>query len=160
AAGLVSAHSALAAFFTLKLIWLAVHGANCFLIYRILQSRRCGLSFDPALGLFLFALNPLALLELVGNGHNDGLLIFFCLSAIYALQRQCHGVALWLALLSALVKLPGVLILASVAVYLMWRREVRRTKVGVVGCAPALLGLKGALFSTKESLLGLAHTGS
>src|SRR5262249_47485981 len=99
-AGWVSAYSVIGAVFTLKLIWLATHCANCFLIYRILQSWRSDTAFGPAFGLFLYGLNPLALLELVGNGHNDGLLIFFCLSAIYALQRQCHGVALWLALLS------------------------------------------------------------
>src|SRR5262249_24972842 len=119
--GWVSQHSVLGAVFTLKLIWLGTHCANCFLIYRILRSWR----LDPEFGLFLYGLNPLALLELVANGHNDGLMILFGLSAIYALQRRWPGVALWVALLSALVKLPGVFILSSVVVYLVWRRERR-----------------------------------
>src|SRR5215475_8287790 len=159
-AGWVSAYSVLGAIFTLKLIWLATHVANCFLIYRILQSWRSNPAFVPAFGLFLYGLNPLALLELVANGHNDGLLIFFCLSAILALQRRRGGLALWLALLSALVKLPGVLILSSVAVYLMWRREWRGLKFGLLGCAPSLLVLKVTLFPTTGSLLSLANTGS
>jgi len=159
-AGWVSIYSVLGAVFTLKLIWLATHCANCYLIYRILQSRRSDTALDPAFGLFLYGLSPLALLELVANGHNDGLLIFFGLSAVYALQRRRHGVALWLALLSALVKLPGVFILASVAVYLMWRREWRGLKLGLLGCASSLLILKVTLFPTAESLLSMANTGS
>jgi alpha-1,6-mannosyltransferase len=158
-AGWVSAYSVLGAVFTLKLIWLATHIANCFLIYRILQSWRSDSAFGPAFGLFLYGLNPLALLELVANGHNDGLLIFFCLSAIYALQRRWHGLALWLALLSALVKLPGVFILLSVAVYLVWRREWRGLKLGLLGSAASLLVLKVTLFPTRESLLSMANTG-
>src|SRR5262245_42851242 len=152
----VSVYSVLWAVFTLKLIWLAVHCANCFLIYRILQAWR----LDAAFGLFLYGLNPLALLELVANGHNDGLLIFFCLSAILALQRRRGGLALWLALLSALVKLPGVFILLSVAIYLMWRREWRGLKLGSLGCAASLLFVKVTLFPTIESLLSLANNGS
>lgn len=159
-AGWVSAYSVLGAIFTLKLIWLATHIANCFLIYRILQSRRSDSAFGPAFGFFLYGLNPLALLELVANGHNDGLLIFFCLSAIYALQRRWHGFALWLALLSALLKLPGVFILLSVAVYLMWRREWRGLKLGLLGCATSLLILKVTLFPTTESWLSMTNTGA
>ena len=152
-AGWVSAYSVLGAVFTLKLIWLATHIANCFLIYRILQSR----GSNPAFGVFLYGLNPLALLELVANGHNDGLLIFFGLSAIYALQRRWSGFALWLALLSALVKLPGVFILMSVAVYLAWRREWRGLTLGSLGCGASLLILKVTLFPTIESLSSMTN---
>src|SRR5262249_1875339 len=116
-AGRLSQQSVLGAVFTLKLIWLAIHWANCFFIYKILRSWR----LDPAFGLFLYGLNPLVLLELVANGHNDGLLILFGLSAIYALQRGWPGGALLLAVLSALVKLPGVFILLSLIAYLVWR---------------------------------------
>src|SRR5215510_5423559 len=156
AAGWVSAYSVLGAVFTFKLIWLATHSANCLLIYKILRSW----GLDPAFGLFLFGLNPLALLELVANGHNDGLLIFFCLSAIRALQTRRPGVALCLALLSALVKLPGVFILSSVAVYLMWRREWRGLIYGALACAAPLLILKATLFTTHGSLLSMTNTES
>src|SRR5262249_5129277 len=144
------------AIFTLKLIWLLVHCANCFLIYRILQSWR----LDPVFGLFVYGLNPLALLELVANGHNDGLLIFFGLAAIYALQRRQPGVALWVALLSVLVKLPGVFIWSSVVVYLAWRREWRGLIRGLLGGAALLLILKATVFPTYASLLSMANTGS
>jgi hypothetical protein len=152
----VSVYSVLGAVFTLKLIWLAIHCANCFLIYRILQAWR----LDASFGVFLFGLNPLALLELVANGHNDGLLILFGLCAIRALQTRRPGAALWLALLSALVKLPGVFILSSVAVYLMWRREWRGLIYGALACAAPLLILKATLFTTKDSLLSLTNTES
>lgn len=155
-AGWVSEYSVLGAIFTLKLIWLATHCVNCLLIYRILRSWR----LDAAFGLFLYGLNPLALLELVANGHNDGLLIFFGLSSIHALQRKRYGGALWLALLSALVKLPGVFILSSVAVYLLWRREWRGLSHGLLGGAALLLILKATLFPTTASLLSLTNAGS
>jgi len=159
-AGWVSEYSVLGAIFTLKLIWLATHCANCLLIYRILRSW----GLDAAFGMFLYGLNPLALLELVSNGHNDGLMIFFGLSSIHvlqwALQQRRPGGALWLALLSALVKLPGVFILSSVAVYLLWRREWRGLSHGLLGGAALLLILKAALFPTTESMLSLANTGS
>ena len=157
-AGWVSKYSVLGAIFTLKLIWLAIHCANCFLIYRILKSWKIIPEFGPEFGLFLYALNPLALLELVINGHNDGLLIFFGLSAIYALQRRFSGVALWLALLSALAKLPGVFIFLTVVFYLVWRREWRGLKFGLLGCGSLLLALKVTLFPTTGSLLSMTNT--
>ncbi len=157
-AGWVSVYSVIGAVFTLKLIWLAIHIANCFLIYRILQSWRINSTFGPAFGLFLYAFNPLALLELVANGHNDGLLIFFGLSAILALQRGYAGVALWLALLSGLVKLPGVFIFVSIAVYLIWRREWRGLAYGSIGCAATALILIATLFPSVASLLSMTNT--
>lgn len=159
-AGWMSEYSVLGAVFTLKLIWLTIHCANCFLIYKILERVPGTSRLDPAFGLFLYGLNPLALLELVANGHNDGLLIFFGLSAIYVLQKRRGGLALWLALLSALVKLPGVFILMSIAVYLAWRREWRSLIYGSLAGAASLLILKAALFPSAESLLSLTNTGA
>jgi alpha-1,6-mannosyltransferase len=155
-AGWVSQHIVLGAVFTLKLIWLGVHCANCFLIYKILRAWR----LDPTFGLFLYGLNPLALLELVANGHNDGMLIFFGLAAIYALQSERFGAALWLSLFAALVKLPGVFIWSSVVIYLIWRREWRGLVHGGLGGLGLLLILKVILFPTTASLLSLTNAGS
>lgn len=155
-AGWVSQHSVLAAIFVLKLIWLLTHYFNCFLLCRILKAWR----LEPAYGLFLFGLNPLVLLELVANGHNDGLMFFFGLLSIFALQRQWRSAAVWLALLSALVKLPGVFFLLAIMAYLVRRREWRGLGQGLLVSATLLLALKVTLFPSIESMTSMANTGS
>jgi hypothetical protein len=64
------------------------HLINCMLIWAILgklaPSRRLG-------GTLLYAWNPLALIELVGNGHNEGLLICLLLLATWLYVQQKGG---------------------------------------------------------------------
>jgi hypothetical protein len=58
------------------------------------------------LAAFLFLANPLVVFEGVGNAHNDVMMAFFLIAAVYAIRRQREG---WLAApalaLSVLVKL-------------------------------------------------------
>jgi hypothetical protein len=64
------------------------HLVNCLLIWAILgkiaPARRLS-------GTLLYAWNPLALVELAGNGHNDGLLICLLLLATWLLVQQRGG---------------------------------------------------------------------
>ena len=66
----------------------------------------------------------------MGNAHNDGLLILFGLLAIAALQRGREGLAVPLALLSALVKISGLFWLAAVVALLIRRRSWRALAQG------------------------------
>src|SRR5438552_13757530 len=125
-AGVVSEHHVLAAVYVIKFAWLLIHLLNAWLIYRLARL----LVPDPEYVLFLFAFNPLILLEQIGNAHNDGLLILFGLLAIVALQRGREGVAVPLALLSALVKIPGLFWLAGVVAWLIRRRRWRALAQG------------------------------
>jgi len=65
------------------------HLVNCVLIWVILGK------LAPArrlLGTFLYAWNPLALIELAGNGHNDGMLICLLLLATWlSVQQKENG---------------------------------------------------------------------
>ncbi len=64
------------------------HLVNCLLIWAILGK------IAPARrlpGTLLYAWNPLALIELAGNGHNDGLLICLLLLATWLLVQQRGG---------------------------------------------------------------------
>ena len=64
------------------------HLVNCLLIWAILGK------IAPARrlpGTLLYAWNPLALVELAGNGHNDGLLICLLLLATWLLVQQRGG---------------------------------------------------------------------
>jgi hypothetical protein len=150
-AGWLSRHSVLASVFGLKLVWLLTHVCNCRVLFQILK----GWGIAPAFGLFLFALNPLVWLEQIVNGHNDGVLILFGLLAIFALQRGWQVAAILLALLSSLVKLPGIFFFV-----LARKREWRVLAGGLLGSAILLPALKLALFPTKESLLSLTNVGN
>lgn len=71
------------------------------LIWRIVRRTRPG---AETLAVVLFAWNPAILVRVVGNGHNDLLMMFFALLALERAERQ-HWVAMWPALaLSVLVK--------------------------------------------------------
>jgi hypothetical protein len=85
----------------------------------------------PEYALFVFAFNPLILLEQPGNGHNDGLLILCGLLALLALQREREGLAVWLALLCALVKISGIVWLAGILALLIRQRRWRGLLQGV-----------------------------
>jgi hypothetical protein len=125
-AGVVSQHHVLVAIYVIKFAWLLIHLLNAWLIYRIARP----LVPDPEYALFLFAFNPLILLEQIGNAHNDGLLILFGLLAIVALQRGRQSLAVPLALLSALVKISGLFWLAAVVALLIRRRSWRALTQG------------------------------
>ena len=153
--GRLSEHSVLGSVFVLKLIWLLTHFCNCWLLFRILKAWQP----DPTFGLFLFGLNPLVLVELMANGHNDGLMILFVLLAIFALQRERHTTALWLAMLAALVKLPGILVWVAFLFYLLRRRAWRALSLGMLLSIAILLMLRVTLFPSAESLISLTNAG-
>jgi alpha-1,6-mannosyltransferase len=154
-AGWISQHSVLAAVFALKLFWLLIHCCNCYLLCRILYESNC----KPAPGLLLFGLNPLVLLELIANGHNDGLMIMFWLLSFFAMLRRRLALALVFALLSALVKMPGILFLAAIGVYLARRREWKALGQGAFCGAVLLLALKATLLPTAGSVMSLTNLG-
>ena len=74
----------------IKFAWLLIHFLNAGLIYQIAKSTAA----DPRYALFVFAFNPLILLEELANGHNDGPLILFGLLAVLAVQRGRGGLAI------------------------------------------------------------------
>ncbi len=131
-AGVAAGVNAWLGVYVLKATWVLVHGGAGYLLYQILRHR----GDDPARGLFLFLFNPLLVLELLVNGHNDGLMILCILGAIRALQTERTGWALVLALASTLIKLPGLLFLAAVGVLALRGRRWRAiAAAGMVGIA-------------------------
>ena len=119
-AGLVSEHHLFVAIYVIKFAWLLIHFLNAGLVYQIAKSTAA----DPRYALFVFAFNPLILLEQLANGHNDGPLILCGLLAVLALQRGRGALAVMAALLSALVKTSGLFWVAGIVVLLI--RERRR----------------------------------
>ena len=154
AAGMLSQLSLVGTAYVVKLVWLLVHGANCWLLYRLLRVWKPKAALY---GVFLFGFNPLVLLELPGNGHNDGLMTIFVLGAIYVLYQGRSSWAVLLALLAGLVKLPGLVLWGAILVYLVRLREWRGLSQGMLGSLMLLLALKRMLFPTFKSALALTN---
>jgi hypothetical protein len=87
AAFYISRTDFLAHLFLLKLIGAAAYLGCAWLIFQTLQRLRPSWALA---GTLAFAWNPLILFESVQNAHNDILLAFFLLAAIWMLSRQLH----------------------------------------------------------------------
>src|SRR5215213_2875595 len=103
-----------------KLAMLAAHLANTVLIWQIVRAWRPGQQRYAAL---LYAWNPVALIEFVGNAHNDVLMIGLILLAILCTQRGYWRLALLSLLAAALVKWVAVLLLPLWAIYWLSRPQ-------------------------------------
>jgi hypothetical protein len=79
---------------------------------------------------FLFLWNPLLLWEMVGNAHNDGLMMVGGLAAMWLLLRGSHVLVLPALAAGALVKLP-VAVMAPVIVAWLARRRLLAATEGV-----------------------------
>jgi alpha-1,6-mannosyltransferase len=120
-----------------RVLGAAAHLVNCFLIARLVandgvETRR--------FAVLLYAWNPLALLELVGSAHNDGLMLTFVLLGLWLLKG---GSRWWLALaaiwLGALVKwVPAVLV---VCLGIVWLQSFPRWRSKLVWMAVTAAGL-------------------
>jgi alpha-1,6-mannosyltransferase len=151
-----SSLNVLLAVYFMKLEWLAAYGASAWLLWKVLQRS----SADPNYGLFLFALNPLLLLELIVTGHNDGLVILFALLSLFCLQKERNALALWSALLCTLVKLSGILLLVGVAVLLLRKRDWKGLSRGSAAAALSVLALKLTLLPTVAAWRSLSNPAS
>jgi hypothetical protein len=70
---------------------------------------------------FVFLWNPLLLWEMIGNAHNDGLMMLGGLLAVWLLVRGINLLVLPALALGALVKVP-VIIVAPLLFVALWRR--------------------------------------
>jgi len=107
-------HSYLFSLILFKLFFAAVNFLNAWLLYKIFADMRT---------VYLYAFNPLIIFEFAINAHNESLVIFFLLLALYFLKKN-RGLMPWLAaaacvVLSGLVKyiafilLPALFILVA-----------------------------------------------
>lgn len=100
------------------------------------------------------AWNPLLLFETAGNGHNDVVMIFFAMAAMYALAR---GGWLWvfpLLALSVAAKYVSVLLGPPILVWMLRRPEIPRRTIAASLAAGAAVGLAVYLpfFQGQETL--------
>jgi len=78
-----------------------------------------------------FGLNPLVLLHVMGNGHNDILMVLLLLAALHQLgQDGNRWTALPLLTLSVLVKYASILALPFMLIYLYKQRDYHALRLG------------------------------
>lgn len=111
------------------------------------------------LGVFLLAWNPLVLFETAGNGHNDIVMVFFALLALYYLAQRRHLWSIPLLTISALVKYSSGLLLPGVLLSLIATGKDLKQKViwslGGLALAGIALGLFTRPFGMAFSLVAL-----
>jgi hypothetical protein len=87
----------------------------------------------------LLALNPVVIIEVVGQGRVDAYIGLALLSAALAAERRPHLAAVLVAI-AALIKLPALLGLAALVLWVWHRSTFRRAvTVGAAGGVPMLL---------------------
>lgn len=146
-AGLISSLNVLASLYFLKLEWVAVFFVSAWLLGKLLEVA----GRDVGYGLFIFALNPLLLLELIVTGHNDGLVILFTLLALFFAQRQRMDVAIAMALLCALVKLSGIVLFGALVFLAVRNRLWKQSMIGLVGSGALVAGLTLTLLPNRNA---------
>ncbi|OGR28734.1 MAG: hypothetical protein A2139_05385 [Desulfobacca sp. RBG_16_60_12] len=119
-----------------KLLGVAFYLGTAWLIWLVLselqpQHRR--------LGVVLYAWNPLVLLSVAANGHNDAAMMFFAVLAFYfAVRERWHWAVPSLAL-AVLLKYV-VLLLLPLLLYYAWRRTAAQQRSSLaVGVALAVV---------------------
>lgn len=154
-AGFASSAGLWAAVYVLKAEWVAVFCANAWLVWNL--ARRMGA--DPDYSFFVFAFNPLVLLELIVAGHNDGIMIFFSLLALLYCRRGRFDVALVLALLSGFAKISGLIVFVTLFVLAVRQRSWKQLAIAVAVSAGIVTMLVMTILPNANSWRALLNPG-
>lgn len=102
-----------------KIVNLIIHIANCYLIFKLTRKLKFSI---------IYGLNPFVLLEFLGMGHNDIIVVFFILLTLYYLikKKNIYLSIVFLALATG-IKYFTVLLLPIVILY-HFRKETKISK--------------------------------
>ena len=104
------------ALFIFKIASMLVHIFNCYLIYKLTKSTKY---------MLLYGLNPLVLIELLTNVHNEIYIVCFVLLALYFMIRKKNKYLTILALaLSVAVKYSTIILVPFILIYLFREKSV------------------------------------
>jgi hypothetical protein len=100
-----------------KILVIAAYGGSIALVYATLRAWKPEWALR---GTLFFAWNPLVLFEVAGNGHNDAVVAFFLLLAVYLFVKGWRWAILPALALGALTKfIPALLV--PIAIAAIWR---------------------------------------
>lgn len=92
-----------------KILNLIIHISNCYIIYKITRKKIFSI---------IYGLNPFILLEFIGNVHNDILLVFFVLLALYFLiKKEKILLSIFFLAIATGIKYFTILLLPIVIIY-------------------------------------------
>lgn len=96
-----------------KLLNLVIHLANCYLIYKLSNKKFA----------VLYGLNPFILLEFLANVHNDIIVVFFVLLALYMLKRKKIVPSVIFLAIATGIKYFTILLLPVIIIYHFRKEE-------------------------------------
>ena len=114
----------------------ALHLIVVTVVWRVLRDSSSG---GAAAGLIFYAWNPLVLVEVVGNAHNDVLVALFAVLLVAAATRRAWGAAAFFGACAVLVK-PFAVLLAPALV----RRMIEQIRPGSLVPQLAMVAAVGA----------------
>ncbi len=141
---LAGAHHFLAHLMGLKVIAYLAYLTDVWMLDRILHVWR---PEERVRRLMYFAWNPLVLLEFVGNGHNDSVMLGFILLALWLLLQQREFWAHVAMAMAVLVKIPALFLWGLLWVWSMARHRDWTTRVRITGEVLGLAVLTGGIFA-------------
>jgi hypothetical protein len=115
----------------------------------------------PRLGVYLLAWNPLLLLHVLSNGHNDVLLGFWALLATYCILTKRYWAVLPCLIMATLIKYVTLILIPFALIYLVRRKAWTGLWIGLLtaiglmyACAWPYLGQAGEV--PLQAILGNA----
>ena len=93
--------------FIFKLLNLVIHLTNCYLVYKLANKKFA----------VIYGLNPFVLIEFIGNVHNDIIVVFFVLLAIFFLKNKKLVLSIISLALATGIKYFTILLLPFIILY-------------------------------------------
>ena len=150
-AAIISKHSILGSVVILRLLLIGADIGILFFGKKLLRKLQL-----PTRNIYCFILNPLVIVELTGNLHFEGLMLFFFVLVLYYVHtKKWHLAALTMAL-SIAVKLVPILSLPLFLNKLGWKKSIRfYLTVGIVFMLLFAPFLKDNFFENYSATIGL-----
>lgn len=105
-----------------KVVNVLIHLANCYLIYKLSNKNFA----------VIYGLNPFILLEFIANVHNDIIVIFFVLLALYFLKHEKLVLSILFLALATGVKYFTILLVPVVIIY--YYRNEKKLGIRFLNC--------------------------
>ena len=150
-AAIISKHSILGSVVILRLLLIGADIGILFFGKKLLRKLQL-----PTMNIYWFILNPLVIVELTGNLHFEGLMLFFFVMALYYVHTQKWHLAALTMALSIAVKLVPILSLPLFLNKLGWKKSIRfYLTVGIVFMLLFAAFLKDNFFENYSATIGL-----